>query len=74
MDNLIVSNAIACHLSLYFREWTLFRVHRLCWARSCFHINMVRMSNFASAVLLWRTVDPAITQVRWAGTFESMSL
>ena len=73
MDKLMVSTVTACHLILYFREWTLFRVHRLCWARSCSHANMLRMSSFSSAVLLWRAVDPAITQMRWAGAFETMS-
>lgn len=35
--------------------------------------NTLRVSSFASAVLLWRTVEPAIDQVRWAGDVETTS-
>lgn len=31
------------------------------------------VSSFASAGLLWRTVERAIDQVRWAGDFETTS-
>lgn len=37
MDRLIISTITASHLSLHFSKWTLFRVHRLSWARAHFH-------------------------------------
>lgn len=35
--------------------------------------NTLRVSSFASAVLLWRMVEHALDQVRWAGDFETTS-
>jgi len=34
---------------------------------------MLRMNSFASAVLLWRAVDPAITRMIWAEALETTS-
>lgn len=31
------------------------------------------VSSFASAILLWRTVEHAVDQVRWAGDYETTS-